>query len=111
MIEWEVLRGVVHYGGHFLAPLALARLFDPKNIKKTSIILLSANLVDLDHLLSNPIFDPNRMSVGYHLLHSYPAIVLYFVLLFHTKTRCLGVGLLWHMVVDFTDYHIGQWIH
>jgi hypothetical protein len=34
-------------------------------------------IVDLDHLLADPIYDPNRCSIGFHPLHSYPAIVIY----------------------------------
>ena len=34
-------------------------------------------LVDLDHLLADPIYDPERCSIGFHPLHSIPAIVVY----------------------------------
>ena len=60
-------------------------------------------LVDLDHLLADPIFDPKRCSIGFHPLHSYVAIGLYPILLFFKKTRAVGVGLLFHMLTDFID--------
>ena len=34
--------------------------------KKAYIIMLLTMLVDLDHLLANPIFDPNRCSINFH---------------------------------------------
>ena len=60
-------------------------------------------LVDLDHLLANPIFDPNRCSIGFHPLHSYIAIGIYFLGLFIKKTRVISIGLLVHMFADWLD--------
>jgi len=60
-------------------------------------------LVDLDHLLAHPIFDPNRCSIGFHPLHKPWAIVAYVILLFFPKTRIFGVGLVLHMLTDFID--------
>ena len=75
-----MLRGIVHYGLHLLAPYFLAFLWGRSRQFKAYLILLATMLVDLDHLLAQPIFDPNRCSVGFHLLHSYPMIVLYALL-------------------------------
>jgi hypothetical protein len=50
--------------------------------KKAWLIMLATMLVDLDHLFANPIFDPTRCSIGFHPLHSYPAIITYFLLFF-----------------------------
>ncbi len=60
-------------------------------------------LVDADHLLAIPIFDPCRCSVGFHPLHSYPAITVYMILLIWPKTRLVGIGLLLHMLTDSID--------
>ena len=60
-------------------------------------------LVDLDHLLANPIFDPNRCSISFHPLHSYIAIGIYFVGLFFKKTRIVAIALLLHMFADWLD--------
>lgn len=60
-------------------------------------------LVDLDHLLATPLFDPNRCSIGFHPLHSYYAIVVYAVMALVPKTRLVGIGLLIHMLLDGTD--------
>lgn len=69
------------------------------------IILLATMLVDIDHLFAEPIFDPNRCSVGFHYLHSYYAIAVYFLLLlFGNKiVRIVALGLLLHMATDFQD--------
>ena len=60
-------------------------------------------VVDLDHLLANPIYYPNRCSINFHPLHSYPAILLYFILAAFPKSRIIGLGLLLHMAIDLTD--------
>ncbi len=68
--------------------------------------MLATMLVDLDHLLATPIFDPGRCSINFHPLHTYWAMAGYVVLLFFRKTRIIAVGLLFHM---FTDYIDCQW--
>ncbi len=60
-------------------------------------------VVDLDHLLSNPIYDPERCSIGTHPLHGSIPIGLYCLLCFHPKTRYIGIGLVIHMALDFID--------
>lgn len=65
--------------------------------------MIATMLVDLDHLLADPIFDPGRCSVGYHVLHSYWAIAFYFFLLAFPKMRIIAVGLLFHMLTDTID--------
>lgn len=94
---------IIHYGMHFILPFVISFLFFRKNFWKGSAILLSANLIDLDHLLANPIFDPSRCSIGFHPLHSYIAIVIYIILLFFPKSRILAIGLLMHILTDFIN--------
>lgn len=65
--------------------------------------MLATMLVDLDHLLADPIFDPGRCSINFHPLHTYWAMAVYVVLLFFKKTRIIAVGLLFHMLTDFID--------
>ncbi|MDX9697514.1 MAG: DUF6122 family protein [Bacteroidales bacterium] len=99
----EILRFITHYGMHFLLPVLIAFIFFRKDFWKASVLMLLANLVDLDHLLANPIFDSNRCSIGFHFLHSYFAIAFYFILLFIPKTRIIGIGLVLHILTDFID--------
>lgn len=65
--------------------------------------MLLTMLIDLDHLLATPIFDPTRCSINFHPLHSYAALVVYVALLFLKKTRVLGVGLVLHIAADYID--------
>ena len=55
-------------------------------------------LVDLDHLLATPIFEAGRCSIGFHPLHSYYAIAVYFLLLLWKNKiiRIIAIGLLFH---------------
>ena len=62
--------------------------------------MLSTMLVDADHLLADPIYDPNRCGIGFHPLHSYPAIAAYVLLLVPRASRLLASGLVTHMAVD-----------
>lgn len=94
---------MLHYGMHFVLPLFIALLFFRRSWLVVYLILLATMLVDLDHLLANPIFDPNRCSIGFHPLHSYWAIGVYVVLLFFRKTRIVGIGLVLHMITDALD--------
>lgn len=99
----KILQTIIHYGLHLLAPGLLAWFFFNNCWKKAWVIMIATMLVDLDHLLATPMFDPNRCSIGFHPLHSYPAIAFYFVLLFFPKARIVAVGLLFHMLTDYQD--------
>ena len=98
-----MLRFLLHYGIHFVVPIALAFLFFKKTPWRVALILLGGILIDLDHLLAEPIFDPNRCSIGFHPLHSYIAIAVYVILLFWRKTRLLGLALSIHILADLVD--------
>ena len=65
--------------------------------------MLAAILIDVDHLLATPIFDPNRCSINFHFLHQYWAMALYVVFLFIKPLRIIGIGLLIHMLADWID--------
>jgi hypothetical protein len=64
------------------------------------LILIATMLIDLDHLLVEPIFETNRCSINFHLLHTYYAMLLLF---FRKPFRIIGIGLLFHMLTDFID--------
>ena len=65
--------------------------------------MLATMLVDLDHLLADPMFDPTRCSIGFHPLHSYYAIAIYLLMVFFPRLRIIAVGLLFHMLTDYQD--------
>lgn len=100
------MQQVVHFTFHLIAPFFIALFFYPKNVVKSYLILLATMLVDLDHLLAVPVYDPNRCSIGYHPLHSYYAIGIYILLLLPVRTRLIAIGLLFHMLTDGMDFYI-----
>ena len=99
----ETLQQIIHYSLHLLIPGLIAWLLFRRNWKVAWLIMLATILIDLDHLLANPIFDPVRCGIGFHPLHSYYAMGVYVILLFPPKTRVMGVGLVFHMITDFLD--------
>jgi len=98
-----MIRPAVHLLLHFLVPGFAAKLTFGRRWKSAWLIMALTIIADLDHLLANPIFDPNRCSIGYHPLHTYPAILGYLVLTAMPKTRLIGLGLLIHMALDGVD--------
>ena len=108
---------------HFIVPLLVAILFYRKAWKFTFIILITTMLVDIDHLLAHPVYDPDRCSIGLHPLHTWPAILVY-VGLYVTPLiiqkdqstqkmnrhmfviHLIGLGLFTHMLLDWIDCFI-----
>lgn len=98
-----MLRFFAHYGIHFIVPIVVGLVFYKEHKTKAIFILLAGILIDVDHALANPIFDPNRCSVDFHPLHTYWAIFIYFLFLFFKKTRIFGIALLIHIIADIVD--------
>ncbi len=92
-----------HIALHAIVPMLVALVFYRKKWLKVWLILMLTMLVDLDHLLATPIYDPNRCSIGFHPLHQPIFILLYTLMLVFPKTRLLGLGLVIHMVLDGLD--------
>ena len=65
--------------------------------------MMTAAMVDADHLLAEPVYAPDRCSIGFHPLHSYSAIGLYTALLVFPRVRLIALGLVIHMVLDGLD--------
>ncbi len=63
-------------------------------------------LVDLDHLLANPVYDPERCSIGFHPMHGLLPIALYIAICLVPKLRYVGMGLVIHMALDWVDCQI-----
>lgn len=94
---------LVHYGLHFVFPVVLALVFFPLMWQTAYLTMVATMLIDLDHLLAKPIFDPLRCSMGYHPLHSFYAILVYVLLLLLPATQIIAVGLLFHLFTDTVD--------
>ena len=78
-------------------------MFFRKYWLKAWLIMLATMLVDLDHLLASPIYDPARCSIGFHPLHQWPAISIYALMSFIRPLRLIAIGLLIHMLLDGVD--------
>ena len=98
-----MIHPAIHIALHFLIPGLIAILFFKYRWKQAWLIMALTMIVDLDHLLASPIYDPNRCSINFHPLHTYPAILLYIIMAAFPKSRLIGLGLLLHMGIDLTD--------
>ncbi len=97
------LAAAFHLLLHLLVPGAVALVFFRSRWRQAWLLMLATMLVDLDHLLADPIYDPGRCSIGFHPLHTAPAVTAYAALAFWPKTRLIGLGLLIHMALDLSD--------
>lgn len=98
-----MLQFSLHYGLHFGLPLLIAVIFFKDFWLKAYGIMILGMLIDLDHLLANPIFDSNRCSINFHPLHTYYATAVYVLLLLPKQTRLIGIGLVVHIIADTVD--------
>jgi hypothetical protein len=104
---------MLHLALHFLAPAVITGLFYRRIWQVAYLLMIATMLVDLDHLFANPIYDPNRCSIGFHPLHGLWFIALYVALCFVPKTRLVGIGLSIHMALDAIDCQVtnGVWVN
>jgi hypothetical protein len=98
-----MIRPIVHMLLHFAVPAAVAGIAWRDRFWQTWLLLVATMLVDVDHLLANPLYDPTRCSIGFHPLHQSPAIAIYVLAAAWPKTRVIGIGLLIHMFLDGVD--------
>jgi hypothetical protein len=98
-----VIRPGLHLILHLAVPGIAAGLFFARRWQSAWLIMALTMIVDLDHLFADPIYDPNRCSIGLHPLHTFPAITSYLLLTAIPRTRLVGLGLLIHMVLDGLD--------
>lgn len=98
-----MIRPLTHLLLHLIVPGIAARWAFKEQWKRAWGIMVLTMIVGMDHLTASPIFDPNRCSIGYHPLHSFPVIIFYLVLTVIPKSRIIGLGLLIHMALDGVD--------
>lgn len=111
---------MIHIALHFVVPLLVALVFYRSRWRNATLIMIATMLVDADHLLANPIYDPNRCSIGFHPLHTAPAILFYALMFIlplivmrkdgdlglnstMRAVHLVGLGLLIHMALDWID--------
>ena len=70
-----MVRPFIHIALHFIVPAVVARFFFADRWKWAWLIMVLTMAVDTDHLLATPVYDPERCGIGFHPLHSYPAII------------------------------------
>jgi hypothetical protein len=101
----EPARHVIHYGFHLVVPFALGRLLWKEHWGKAGLLMVATMIIDLDHLLVDPVYDPARCSIGFHPLHTLWAGFGYTALLAvpSWKARAVGLGCLWHLGTDALD--------
>lgn len=111
-MEEFYIREIFHYFLHLIFPGFLAYFFWRKTWRYAYLILVATMLVDLDHIFADPLFDPNRNSIGYHPLHTYPMIALYCLgtIFLKGKWKIVATGLLFHMFTDFQDFYFWRWL-
>ena len=102
------MRGILHIAAHCLVPAGIAPwlskyMDEGKSWQYYWLVMSGTIIVDLDHLLANPIYNPDRCSIGFHPLHSFWAIGAYVLLLIPGKTRVIAIGLIIHMLLDGID--------
>jgi hypothetical protein len=97
------IRPLLHIALHILVPLAVAVIFYRRRWRRAWLIMLAGWLIDVDHLLADPVYDPGRCSVTTHILHRWPAQILYLLLALVPKTRLVGLGLVIHILLDALD--------
>jgi hypothetical protein len=88
---------------HFAVPALVAKWGFKTHWIKAWLIMMATMAVDLDHLLADPLYAPNRCSIGFHPLHTTFPIIVYVILCYFPKTRLIGLGLTIHMILDGID--------
>lgn len=97
------LRPLLHLLLHVLVPGAVAGIWFRAQWRRAWLWMLAGWIIDLDHLLADPIYAPGRCSIGFHPLHTAPAVLGFGVLAAWPRTRLLGLGLLIHIALDALD--------
>lgn len=96
-------RAVIHLLLHALVPLAIALAFHRTKWKRAWLWMLAGWLIDVDHLLADPIYVPDRCSIGFHPLHTAPAAAGFALLLIPRRTRLFAIGVFVHLALDAID--------
>jgi hypothetical protein len=99
-VTWS---GAIHLLLHIAVPGAVAYWGFRDRWKLAWLVMAATMVIDVDHLVADPIYDPGRCSIGFHPLHRYPVIGVYMLLALVPRTRLVGLGLLIHIGLDAVD--------
>lgn len=92
---------------HIAVSLASFVLITKLGVVETNYIdlmtIFSAELIDLDHIFSKPIYHSKRNPFKTHFLHKKYLLILIIglILLFFRPLMFLGLGLLLHIFLDY----------
>ena len=113
---FEAIRPTFHLILHVLVPFITAKLLTKTTTENTRsevkytdswqqafIVMMLTMVVDIDHLLAEPIYQAGRCSINFHPLHTPIPIAIYVALCIPKKTRVIGLGLVIHMILDSLD--------
>lgn len=99
----DLLRPYLHLVLHAVVPAVIAVVFFRDRFLRVWVTMMLTMLVDLDHLLADPVYDAGRCSIGFHPLHQFPAIAVYGLAAFWPRLRIVAMGLIIHMALDGID--------
>ena len=114
---------MIHIVLHVMVPLLVAIVCYSQRWRSATLIMIATMVVDADHLLADPIYDPDRCSIGFHPLHTLTAIAFYAALTVAPRVmsctarsgrlervslplHLIGLGLLIHMALDWIDCRV-----
>lgn len=105
-----------HLALHFMVPAVIAGVFFRRRWPLACGLMIATMLVDVDHLLAQPIYSSERCSIGFHPLHEPWFIAFYLGLCLlpgRPILRLLGIGLSVHMALDALDCQMtsGVWVY
>lgn len=103
MLSDLALFPILHLVLHVVVPAVIAFACYRDRFPWAFAWMLAGWLIDVDHLLAEPVYAPGRCSIGFHPMHTAPAILGYLLLLLPRRARPLGIGLLIHIVLDAID--------
>lgn len=100
----------VHFGFNVFAYYLIASFTSLEFTLANCLIILSAELIDLDHLWARPIYDKSRNSLKTHFLHKNwkwivgigIALIPFYPLTF------FGLGLISHIGLDYLFHRLGK---
>ncbi len=95
---------VIHLAADIILAVLILQFLEKTKSEKRFLavtgILFASNLIDLDHLIANPIYDAARCSINFHPLHSFFMFPIYLAGLYFPKTRILSLGIILHLTLD-----------
>lgn len=114
---------MIHIILHVTVPLLVAFACYGHRWRSATLIMIATMVVDADHLLADPIYDPERCSIGFHPLHGVTPIAIYLALAVLPLAvvrkapngrlapvarvlQLIGLGLLIHMALDWIDCRV-----